>query len=195
MVRRNLRRLLDREDGLEVIEADDLSTVMRHVAAHVPHVLILDLRMPTGSSIATIRRLRERVPDTEIVVLTMEDSPAFAQQALNAGAIGFVVKDHSDHDLPLAVRHAARGEEYVSPRLATRLDALRATGRGNGLSPRESEVLRLIELGHTSAEIAHQLGLSRRTVETHRARIHHKLGLQTRAQLVRYALGRNLIGS
>jgi two-component system response regulator NreC len=151
--------------------------------------------MPNGSGIATIRRLRAQVPDTEIVVLTMEESPAFAQQALDAGAVGFVVKDHADHELPLAVRQALRGDEYVSPRLATRLDALRAAGRGNGLSPRETEVLRLIALGHTSAEIADKLSLSRRTVETHRARIHHKLGLETRAQPVRYALGRNLIGS
>jgi two-component system response regulator NreC len=95
----------------------------------------------------------------------------------------------------LAVRQAVRGDEYVSPRLSTRLDALRAAGRGNGLSSRETEVLRLIALGHTSAEIADKLSLSRRTVETHRARIYHKLGLETRAQLVRYALGRNLIGS
>jgi two-component system response regulator NreC len=195
-VRRNLRLLLEREDGMEVIaEADDLSAVVRHVAAHVPHVLILDLRMPNGSSIATIRRLREFAPDTEIVVLAMEESPAFAQRALDAGALGFVVKDHADRELPLAVRQAVRGEDYVSPRLSTRLDALRAAGRGNGLSSRETEVRRLIALGHTSAEIADKLSLSRRTVETHRARICHKLGLETRAQLVRYALGRNLIGS
>jgi two-component system, NarL family, response regulator NreC len=163
-VRRNLRLLLEREDGMEVIaEAADLSAVMRHVAAHVPHVLILDLRMPNGSSIATIRRLRELAPDTEIVVLTMEESPAFAQRALDAGALGFVVKDHADHELPLAVRQAVRGEDYVSPRLSTRLDALRAGGRGNGLSSRETEVLRLIALGHTSAELADKLSLSRRT--------------------------------
>lgn len=100
MARRNLRLLLDREDGMEVIaEADDLSSVMRHVAARLPHVLILDLRLPSGSSIATIRRLREQVPDTQIVVLTMEEIPAFARQALDAGAVGFVLKDHSDHEL------------------------------------------------------------------------------------------------
>jgi DNA-binding NarL/FixJ family response regulator len=195
MVRRNLRLLLDREDGMQVIaEAEDLSTVIRHLAAHLPQVLILDLRLSNGSSIATISGLREQVPDTQIVVLTMEESPAFAQQALNAGAVGFVLKDHSDHELPLAVRRAARGEEYVGPRLAARLDALRAAERGEALSSRETEILRLIALGHTSAEIARKLRLSRRTVETHRARIHRKLGLETRAQLVRYALGRNLMG-
>lgn len=196
MVRRNLRLVLDREDGVQVIaEAADLSTLLRHVAAHLPHVLVLDLRLPNGSSIATIRRMRAQLPRTEIVVLTMEESPAFAQQALDAGAIGFVVKDQADHELPVAVRLAAKGEEYVSPRSAARLEALRAAARGNGLSPRETEVLRLIALGYTSAEIAHELSLSRRTIETHRARIHAKLKLTTRAQLVRYALARHLIGN
>jgi two-component system response regulator NreC len=177
-----------------IAEAEDLSTVIRHLAAHLPQVLILDLRLSNGSSVATISRLRAQVPDTQIVVLTMEESPAFAQHALNAGAVGFVLKHQSDHELPLAVRRAARGEEYVGPRLAARLDALRAAERGEALSPRETEILRLIALGHTSAEMARKLRLSRRTVETHRARIHRKLGLETRAQLVRYALGRNLIG-
>ena len=195
-VRRNLRHLLDGEEGLDVIaEAADLSTVMHHVPAHVPHVLVLDLPMPNGSSADAIRRLRAQVPDTEIVVLTMEESPAFAQQALDAGAIGFVLKDKADTELPVAVRRAARGEEFVSTRVAAGLEALRNAVDGNGLSPRETEVLRLIALGFTSAEIAEQLHLSRRTVETHRAHIFRKLGLTTRAQLVRYALGSQLIGA
>ena len=195
MARRNLRLLLDRETGMEVIaEAEDLGTVVRHVAAHRPHVLVVDLQLPSGSSIATIHLLRELAPGTGIVMLTMEESPAFAQQALEAGAIGYVVKDHADDELPVAVRRVARGEEYVSPRLAAKLDALRDAASGDGLTPRETEVLRLIALGHTSAEIASKLSLSRRTVETHRARIHRKLGLDTRAQLVRYALGHHLIG-
>ena len=195
MARRNLRLLLDRETGMEVIaEAEDLGTVVRHVAAHRPHVLVVDLQLPSGSSIATIHLLRELAPGTGIVMLTMEESPAFAQQALDAGAIGYVVKDHADDELPVAVRRVARGEEYVSPRLAAKLDALRDAASGDGLTPREAEVLRLIALGHTSAEIASKLSLSRRTVETHRARIHRKLRLDTRAQLVRYALGHHLIG-
>ncbi len=194
-VRRNLRLLLDREDGLQVVaEAGDISAVMRHVPVHLPHVLVLDVRLPNGSTIETIRRLRDKAPDTEIVVLTMEESPAFAQQAFDAGAAAFVLKDRADAELPAAIRRAARGEEYVTPRLAAALLALRKGVTGDGLSPREIEVLRLIALGHTSAEIAQQLSLSRRTVETHRARIHRKLGLDTRAQLVRYALGHQLIG-
>jgi two-component system, NarL family, response regulator NreC len=194
--RRSLRLLLDREQDVEVVaEAADISTVLRHVPAHVPHVLVLDLRMPNGSSIEAIRQLRAEVPETEIVVLTMEESPAFAHQAIGAGAIGFVLKDKADDELPTAVRRAARGEEYVSSRVAAGLGALRKGVDGGGLSPRETEILRLIALGFTSSEIADQLHLSRRTVETHRAHIHSKLGLRTRAELVRYALRGHLIGA
>jgi two-component system, NarL family, response regulator NreC len=196
VVRRNLRLLLEAEEGIEVIaEAADIPTMIRHVHAQLPHVLVLDLRMPDGSSIGAIRRLREQVPSTEIVVLTMEESPAFAQQALDAGAIGFVVKDKADDELLTAVRRGASGEEYVSSRVAAGLELLRKARDDGGLSGREVEVLRLIALGHTSAEIADKLHLSRRTVETHRARIYRKLGLETRAQLVRYALGRHLIST
>jgi two-component system response regulator NreC len=196
IVRRSLRLLLDTEDGLKVIaEAGDLSAVVRHVRARVPHVLVLDLRMPNGSSIDTIRRLRDDVPETEIVVLTMEASPMFAAHALDAGAIGFVLKDRADTELPAAVRRAAGGQEYVSAQVAAGLDALRRAGSEAGLSPRETEILRLIALGHTSAEIAQKLHLSRRTVETHRAHIHRKLGATTRAQLVAYALRHHLLGT
>jgi len=194
MMRRTLRLLLDGEDGVEVIaEADDLASVMRNVDAHQPHVLVLDLNMPDGSGIEALSQLRERVPETQIVVMTMQDSPAFAQRAFAAGAIGFVVKELADEELPQAVRAAARGEEYVSPRMAARLDALHQALTEDKLTAREVEVLRLIALGHTSVEIARKLHLSPRTVETHRARIHGKLGLTTRAELVRYALGRGLL--
>jgi two-component system response regulator NreC len=195
VVRRTLRLLLDGEHDLEVIaEAADLSTVARHVHGHLPHVLVLDLQLPNGSSIETIRRLRDQVPETEIVVLTMEASPLFAQQALDAGAVGFVLKDRADTELPEAVRNAAGGNEYLSSHVAAGIDALRRAVSGDGLSPRETEILRLIVLGHTSAEIAKKLHLSRRTVETQRSHIHRKLGLGTRAELVRYALSRHLIG-
>jgi two-component system response regulator NreC len=123
----------------------------------------------------------------------MEASPLFAQHALDAGAVGFVLKDRADSELPEAIRRAAQGGEYISPRVAAGLDALRRAVSGDGLSPRETEILRLIALGHTSAEIAGTLHLSRRTVETHRARIHRKLGLATRAELVRHALRRHLL--
>jgi two-component system, NarL family, response regulator NreC len=177
-----------------VAEACDIATVLRHVHGHAPHVLVLDLQAPGGSSIEAIRRLHELAPDTAIVVLTMEQSPAFAQRALDSGAAGFVLKDRADTELPAAVRCAVRGEEYVSPRVAAALDARRRTV-DDGLSPRETEILRLIALGYTSSEIACMVHLSRRTVETHRANIHRKLGLSKRAELVQLALRRHLISA
>jgi len=195
-MRRGLRLLLEGEPDVEVIaEAGDLSAAEARVQGHLPDVLVLDLMMPGGSSIEAIRQLRERVPQTQIVVLTMADNPVFAQRALSSGAIGFVLKDLADTELPDALRAAARGEEYVSPRVASGLDALHRSLAEDKLSVREIEVLRLIALGHTSVEIAGKLDLSPRTVETHRARIHRKLGLATRAELVRYALGHSLIGA
>jgi two-component system, NarL family, response regulator NreC len=194
LMRRSLRLLLDGEEDVEVVaEADDLAAVARHVQGHRPHVLVLDLGMPNGSSIEAIGRLRERAPDTQIVVMTMEENPVFAQRAFAAGALGFIAKDLADAELPQAVRAAARGEEFVSPRLAARLDALQRSLTDDALTPREVEVLRLIALGHTSVEIARKLHLSPRTVETHRANVHRKLELSTRAELVRYALRRGLL--
>jgi two-component system response regulator NreC len=195
-MRRSLRLLLDGEEGLEVVaEADDNASAGRHVRLHQPHVLVLDVGLRDGSSIEAIRTLSDRAPQTRIVVLTMEDNPIFAQRALTAGAVAFVTKDLADAELPQAVRAAALGEEYVSPRVAARLDALHRALTDNKLTPREVEVLRLIAFGHTSVEIARLLHLSPRTIETHRAHIHKKLGLGTRAELVRYSLRRGLIGA
>jgi two-component system response regulator NreC len=194
MLRRSLRLLLDVEEDVEVVaEAVDLATLVREVRGRVPHVLVLDLQMPKGSSVDTIRRLREEAPETEIVVLTMETSPQFARHALAAGAVGFVLKDRADSELPAAVRAAAAGGEYVSPRVAAGLEALRRGNRMNGLSPRETEILRLIALGHTSKEIARELHLSRRTIETHRSQVYRKLRLVTRAELVQHALRHHLL--
>jgi len=189
-----MRLLLDHEQDIDVRgEATDLSTAVRQVDRHAPHVLVLDLRLPNGSTIETIRRLRAQAPGTEIVVLTMEESPTFAQQTLDAGAVGFVLKDRADTELVAAVRLAALREEYVSPRVSAALAARqRAAGAGT-LSPREIEIVRLIALGFTSREIATKLQVSRRTVETHRSRIYDKLDLTTRAQLVRFALARHLV--
>ncbi len=152
------------------------------------------LSTPGGSSIETIGQLRERVPDTQVVVLTMDEGPGLAQRALTEGAIGYVAKDRADSELPQALRAAVRGEQYLSPRVAASLESLHRALTENALTPREVEVLRLIALGHTSVEIARKLRLSPRTVETHRAHIHKKLGLATRAQLVGYALRRSLLG-
>jgi two-component system response regulator NreC len=194
LMRRTLRLLLDAEDDIEVVaEADDLASVVREVAEHRPRAVALDLGITDGSAGEAIRQLRERAPQTEIVIVTMEENPLFAQRALDAGAIGFVSKDLADEELPEAIRRAAHGEHYVSPRISLPLEnAIRAIAEDK-LTGREIEVLRLIALGHTSVEIAQKLGLSPRTVETHRARILRKLCLTTRAELVAYALRRGLL--
>ena len=194
VLRRTLRGLLDVEGDIAVVaEAPDLATGAQTVRARVPQVLVVDLGRPTDVTIETIEQLRAQVPGTEIVVLTMQESPLCAVQTLDAGALGFVLKDRADSELLEAIRRAARGEEFVSARVAAGLDALRRAVDGDNLSPREVEIVRLIALGHTSAEIAAKLHRSRRTVETHRARIFSKLGLTTRAELVQFALRRHLL--
>jgi two-component system, NarL family, response regulator NreC len=125
LMRRSLRVVLDREEDVRVLaEASDMTAVTRHVQSHLPDVLVLDLGMPKGSRIEAIRCLRELVPSVQIVVLTMEAGSGFAQQALDAGAIGFVFKDFADSELPEAVRSAARGEPYCSRRLASTIASL-----------------------------------------------------------------------
>lgn len=195
MFRRTLRRLLDVEESVSVVdEASDLPSAIAYVQRHRPRVLVLDLDMPNGSTIEAIRQLRMELPWTEIVVLTTEESALAAQQLLAAGAVAFVFKDRAETELLQAVHRAAHGQEFVSPRVAAGLEVLRRADSGL-LSPREVEIVRLIALGYTSAEIAAKLHLSRRTVETHRARIFQKLELRTRAELVRFALDRHLIGA
>jgi two-component system response regulator NreC len=195
VVRSGLRMLLDSETGFEVVaEAGDVDSARRYVRGHHPAVLVLDLNMPGGSSLEAIPGLRDEFPETQIVVLTMQDDPAFAREAMRAGALGYVLKEAADAELVEAVRDASEGRTYLHPRLGARLAAEpEAGGPANDLSDREIEVLRLIALGHTNSEIAEQLFLSVRTVESHRAHIQQKLGLSTRAELVKYALDHKLL--
>jgi two-component system response regulator NreC len=196
VVRSGLKLLLESESDLEVVaEAGDIEGAQRYVRGHRPAVLVLDLNMPGGSSLEAIPGIREHSPETQIVVLTMQQEPAFARHALSAGAIGYVLKEAADDELVEAVRRAARSESYLNPRLGARLASEPAPGPPDDLSEREVDVLRLIALGHTNAEIAEKLFLSVRTVETHRAHIQQKLNLSSRAELVAYALKRGLINA
>ncbi len=196
VVRHGLRMLLDAEPGFEVVaEAGDVESARRYVRGHHPHVLVLDLNMPEGSSLEAIPTIREQSPETQIVVLTMQQEPAFARHALGAGALGYVLKEAADDELVEAVRRAAAGERYLNPKLGARLASEPDSTLPGDLSEREVDVLRLIALGHTNAEIAERLYLSVRTVETHRAHIQQKLRLSTRAELVQYALEHKLISA
>ena len=196
VVRAGLHLLLDAEPGFSVIaEAGDVALTERRVAAHRPSVLVLDVNMPDGSSIPAIPRLRAAAPGTRIVMLTMQNDPELAREALRAGATGFVLKEAAKDELIQAVRLAAAGRTYLNPELGARLatSAPEPGAMPDDLSPREVEVLRLIALGHTNGEIASQLFLSVRTVESHRAHIQQKTRQSSRAELVTYARDNGLL--
>jgi two-component system response regulator NreC len=197
VVRSGLGLLLEAEDAIEVLaEVGDVDSALRAVLGHKPDVLVLDLNMPgTQTSLEAIPLVRERSTQTATVVLTMQEDPEYARRALRAGALGYVLKEAADTELVEAVRRAADGRSYLNPSLGARLAATpeQAAGPPDDLSGRELEVLRLIALGNTNAEIGEQLFLSVRTVETHRAHVQQKLGRSSRAELVRYALEHGLL--
>jgi two-component system response regulator NreC len=194
VVRSALRLMLEREPDIEVVaEAGDAEAAGRYVQGHRPSVLILDINMPGGSGLTAIPSIRENSPETEIVVLTMQDETGFAREALQAGVLGYILKEAASEELVKAVRMAAEGRTYLQPELGARLAAEPDKTTRDDLSERELEVLRLIALGHTNNEIAEQLYLSVRTVESHRAHIQQKLSMTTRSELVRYAIDRGLI--
>jgi two-component system response regulator NreC len=197
VVRAGLRLLLDADPDFEVVaEAADVDAALRATLGHKPDVLVLDLNMPgEQSSLEALPGVTERSPETKTVILTMQEDPEYARRALRAGALGYVLKEAADTELVEAVRRAAVGGIYLNPALGARLAMIpeHPAGPPGNLSDREAEVLRLIALGHTNAEIGAQLFLSVRTVETHRAHIQQKLGRSTRAELVRYALDHGLL--
>jgi len=195
VVRAGLRMVLDAVDGIEVVaEVGDAEAAARAVLGHRPHVLVLDLNMPGQPSLELIPKIVERSPGTAIVVLTMQQDPSFAREALRSGARGYVLKDSANAELVEAVRLAREGRTYLNPELGARMAAEPPpSGPPDGLTERELEILRMIALGHTNPEIAAQLYLSVRTVESHRAHIQQKIRRSTRAELVRYALDHKLV--
>lgn len=194
VVRSALRMLLEEQPDITVVaEAGDAASAIRYVKGHRPAVLILDINMPGGSGLSAIPTIRTESPDTQIVMLTMQAETAAAREALQAGVLGYILKEAAGEDLVKAVRLAAEGRTYLQPELGARLAAERELSTPDDLSSRELDVLRLIALGHTNSEIADNLFLSVRTVESHRAHIQQKLGMTSRSDLVRYAIDRRLI--
>jgi two-component system response regulator NreC len=199
VVRRGLRLVLDAEEDFEVVaEAGTVDDAVRLVKAHRPAVAVVDLNMPgttMSSSLDALPVLAAEAPGTRIVILTMQEDPQFARKALAAGANGYVLKEAADTELVEAIRLASAGEVYLNPRLGARIAAAppEPSGPPDDLTEREVQILKLIALGHTNAEIGAQLYLSVRTVESHRAHIQQKLRRTTRADLVRYALDHGLL--
>ena len=198
VVRSGIKLLLEREDDIDVVgEAGNAKDAIFRARALKPDVMLLDVVMPGESGIEVLPRLLKESPHTKILVLSMQDDPRYVREAFAAGAAGYVLKEAADEEVVAAVRELARGGRYVHPALGARLVAAEAEAQraaeADPLSEREREVLRLLALGHTNQEIAQMLYISVRTAETHRAHIMQKLGLSTRAELVRYALLHGLL--
>ena len=194
VVRDGLRAIIGAQDGVEVVgEGSDVAEAVAQLERLRPDVLVLDINLGGESSLPALPDLRAASETTAVVILTMEKNPRYARHALEAGATGYVLKDSATSELVRAIRMAAAGTTYLQPELGAALIRQRTEGRADELTPREREVLRLIAMGHTNAEISQQLFLSVRTVEAHRARIHEKLGVSGRAELTRYARDHGLI--
>jgi two-component system, NarL family, response regulator NreC len=198
VVRAGLRLLLDAEDDIETVgEAGDAREAIFEARSTKPDVVLMDVVLGGKSGIEVTSELLHEDPEARILVLSMQDDPRYVREAFAAGAHGYVLKEAADTELVTAVREVARGGRYVHPTLGARMAAADAAAADaadhDPLSDREREVLRLLALGHTNQEIAQMLYISVRTAETHRAHIMQKLRLETRAELVRYALAQGLL--
>jgi two-component system response regulator NreC len=193
VVRSGLRRILEAEPDLEVVgEAGSADEAVQVARATQPDVFVMDLGLPDRSGIAATADVCKISPATRVLVLTVHDDVAYLRRAFEAGAAGYLVKEAADVEMVQAIRQVAAGKQYVHPSLGAALLApdaatARPAGPGGELSEREVEVLGLIANGLTNAEIAERLYVSVRTVETHRAHIHQKLNVKTRAEIVRVA--------
>jgi len=206
VVRAGLRTLLGAQPDMEVVgEAADGTTAVERALELAPDVVVMDISMEEMSGLEATREIRKRVPQAKVLVLTIHDSVEYLRQALEAGAVGYVLKQAADTELAVAIRVVQRGEIFLYP-VFTRVLLGDLTQEGEPeshahpdslelLSPREREVLRLVALGYTNRQIADHLYLSVKTVGTYRSRLMTKLNLSGRPALVRYALGIGLLDS
>ena len=198
VVRAGLKLLVDGQTDLETVgEAGTARDAIFESRSLKPDIVLLDVVMPDQNGIEIVPQLLKETPESKVLVLSMQDEPRYVREAFEAGASGYVLKEAADSELVAAIREVAGGGRYVHPELGARLVAAESEERKRAeddpLSDREREVLRLLALGHTNQEIAKQLYISVRTAETHRAHIMQKLRLQSRAELVRYALDQGLL--
>ena len=198
VVRSGIRLLLAQEPDIEPVgEAGTGREAVFEARSLKPDVILMDVVMPDQTGLEVLPTLLHEHPETKVLLLSMQDDPRYVREAFAAGASGYVLKEAADAEVVAAVREVARGGRYINPALGASLVAAEAAAERRAdedpLSEREREVLRLLALGHTNQEIARQLFISVRTAETHRAHVMQKLHLQSRAELVRYALSQGLL--
>jgi DNA-binding NarL/FixJ family response regulator len=201
ILRQGLRAILEAESDFIIIgEADSGKEALERIERLKPDILVLDLALPDMSGLEVIRRMHQDSSQTQVVVLSMHSRGAYVQEALKNGAKGYVLKGSDAKELVQAIRLAILGQRYLSPSLAqSSIDAQLQMTQSQGLDPlktltnREREILPLAASGMSSSGIGEKLSISPRTVEVHRARILHKLGLQNQAELIRYALQRGIL--
>jgi two-component system response regulator NreC len=201
IVRTGLRALLRSEPGLQLVgEATGGYEAIELVGKTRPDILILDLSMPDLDGIAVTRQLKPQYPDLRILILTVHEDEAMLREAIRAGASGYIVKHAAEAELIAAINTIRRGDLYVDPAMLRVLlvesprPRTEQPASPDPLTPRETDVLKLIVQGYTNRQVGEELGISVRTVEGHRANLLEKLGLRTRVELVRYARERGLIG-
>jgi DNA-binding NarL/FixJ family response regulator len=202
LVRAGIRALLEQLDGVQVVaEADNGDDALRLVEEQRPDIALLDIAMSGVSGLDVAQRVAECFPGVRVIILSMHSSEEYVWRALNAGAAGYLLKDSATAELELAVRAIAQGQTYLSPAVSKYViaDYVRRVGGGlergslNQLTPRQREVLQLVAEGCTTQDIAHRLGISVKTVESHRAQIMDRLDIHDIAGLVRYAIRNGLI--
>lgn len=199
VVRSGLRMILDAEPDLHVVgEAATAAEAVLLASRVTPDVFVIDVGLPDRSGIDATPDILASSPESRVLVLTVHDDVAYLRRAFDAGATGYLLKEAADVELVQAVRQVMSGRQYVHPSMGAALlvgDAppTRLAGPGGELSDRESDVLRLIALGLTNAQIAEELFVSVRTVETHRSHVYQKLGVRERAELVRLAREADLL--
>ena len=195
VLRTGVAALLEREDDMTAVgEAATTDQAVIKARALQPDVVLLDVVMPRKSGFDALPELQKVAPAARVIMLSMQTSPSVIKQALIAGAAGYVSKHASDADLVDAIRRVAAGSRYVDPELGGDLVVSDAAALTGAISERERDVLFLLALGYTNQQIAARLFISSRTVDTHRAHVMRKLNLETRAELVLYALANGLIG-
>lgn len=200
LVRAGIRALLEQLDDVEVVvEAADGREALEAVKQHRPDVALLDIAMPEMNGIEVARRIQQKHPDVRVLLLSVHSNEEYVSEALASGAAGYVLKDASVTELDLAVRAVARGESFLSPSIAKQVVSGQVQPGGNvssslaRLTDRQREILQLIAEGNSTKQIAQKLGVSVKTVETHRAQLMSRLDIHDIAGLVRYAMRVGLI--